>query len=220
MISQTERKKMLQIFPWLSKKIMIINNSHPWDFNSIESNNYDMHIGSSEDAFKSSLRLIYTGGGERRKNIDLLLRAITLLQPKFSKLELWVTGDRSAFMATASADLLSLVDARVTYLGSLSDIELRHAYQRADVVVYPSLYEGYGRVVADAIVMKKPIVTLRLAVFQEFFGNYPVYADNNADSFAEAVESAKKNGLNRNSPKLVSAEESYTQFKKVVDSLC
>ncbi len=51
------------------------------------------------------------------------------------------------------------LDGRVTFAGELSEEALDEEYDRADVFVLPSLFEGYGMVVAEALARGLPVVT-------------------------------------------------------------
>ncbi len=51
--------------------------------------------------------------------------------------------------------------ARVRWLGYVPDAELRCLYRQASVFVYPSLYEGFGSPVAEALACGTPVICSR-----------------------------------------------------------
>ena len=65
----------------------------------------------------------------------------------------------------------------VTWLGNVSDAELAALYRGARALVYPSLYEGFGIPVAEALACGCPIVTSRDSPMQEIAGADATYVD-------------------------------------------
>jgi glycosyltransferase involved in cell wall biosynthesis len=100
------------------------------------------------------LRLLFVGTINQRKGIKYLLEAIALL-PKH-RVELVVCGrvvdDLSLF-----AGLRDQVDIRP----SVSAEGLLEAYQTADVFVFPSLAEGFGHVLLEAMACGLPVISTR-----------------------------------------------------------
>jgi glycosyltransferase involved in cell wall biosynthesis len=85
---------------------------------------------------------------------------------------------------TAFQEALSaLPDAsRVHRLPGVVREELIALYQGADVFVFPSLYEGFGLPVVEAMLAGAPVVTTRSGSIPEVAGPYAVYADGASSS--------------------------------------
>ena len=62
------------------------------------------------------------------------------------------------------------LDSRVTLAGELAGEALDDAYDRADVFVLPTLYEGYGMVVAEALARGLPVVATRTGGIADLVG--------------------------------------------------
>jgi len=92
---------------------------------------------------------------EPRKNLRALIEALAALKPDFPKLKLVLFGrallnpEREKNFETLLENL-RLQDA-VVRLGVVSDAMLKQIYRRADVFVFPSLYEGFGLPVLEAL---------------------------------------------------------------------
>jgi glycosyltransferase involved in cell wall biosynthesis len=111
-------------------------------------------------ALPRTVRLVAVGSVVPRKGYDLLVRALAHL----SQLdwELVIAGDRDRSPATATgleAQIGSCrLSGRVRLVGSLDEGALGELYASADLVVMPSLYEGYGMVLGEALARGLPIV--------------------------------------------------------------
>lgn len=110
---------------------------------------------------RSGQTILYVGGNEERKNLEVLFDAYNLLLKRASHdiLSLSLTGspDRLSTPAAAAYSRLGTA-ARVTFLGPLSDAELADVYRAADVFVFPSLEEGFGFPPLEAQASGLPVV--------------------------------------------------------------
>lgn len=103
--------------------------------------------------------LLAVGSVIRRKGYDVLLDALaTLGDLPFS---LAIAGSLTLDPATAdaiAARIATFPNGRMRLLGALDRAELDAAFARADVFVHPSLFEGYGMVLAEALRRGLPVV--------------------------------------------------------------
>ncbi|MDQ1178234.1 starch synthase [Microbacterium sp. SORGH_AS 421] len=100
------------------------------------------------------LQVLFAGQVNQRKGIGYLLDAVRGFEPT---LELRVAGQAGDLVKRRAADL-----PHVTFLGALSRADLEREYRQADVLVLPSLAEGFALVVTEAMSTGLPcIVTNR-----------------------------------------------------------
>ncbi len=96
----------------------------------------------------SQIKLLYVGNHLKRKGFDLLEPIMKSLGDKF---HLYITtGLRSKNEAQCS---------NISALGKLSLKELILAYNKCDILLFPSRFEGFGLCVAEAMACGKPVVT-------------------------------------------------------------
>jgi len=98
-----------------------------------------------------STRFLFVGRFIERKGLDVLLDAFG----RVGGGELWLVGDgpqREIVEAAAARD------PRIRALGHLQGDPLEHAYQQADVLVVPSLYEPWGLVVHEGLAHGLPVI--------------------------------------------------------------
>ena len=111
--------------------------------------------------------VLYVGRFYRRKRVNLLLEAAAALRDAIPNLEIRIVGNGPCDAAwRALADRLKL-DSTVTWLGDVSRADLAAEYNRADIFCLPSVQEGFGIVLLEAMAAGKPIVAARAAAIPE-----------------------------------------------------
>lgn len=77
---------------------------------------------------------------------------------------------------------------RVTHLGYRSPLEIRALFQGCMSLVFPSLFEGYGMPVAEAIIAGKPVLCSNLTSLPEIAGDAAMTFDpKDVDAIGEAL---------------------------------
>jgi glycosyltransferase involved in cell wall biosynthesis len=108
--------------------------------------------------------VLMVGSIEPRKNQQAVLSAARLLWADGLDFELLIIGGGTAwFLAELDRDIRALQKQgrRVSLGRGVSDAALAAAYRDASVVVFPSLQEGYGLPVAEALATGTPVITTR-----------------------------------------------------------
>jgi len=121
-----------------------------------------------EDIEKEPGGLLYVGNSEdRNKGARYLLEALHLLKGKLDFHLTLVDRPRQALeLAPRLATELGLED-QVTFSGRVSREELVRLYNRSQLVVSPSLYEGFGLPAAEAMACGVPVVATTAGAFPE-----------------------------------------------------
>ncbi|RZK45177.1 MAG: glycosyltransferase [Hymenobacter sp.] len=98
------------------------------------------------------LKLLFVGGLSQRKGIADLFAVADALGPR---VELTVVGHKT----TADCPALDAALARHRWLPSLPHAEVLQLMQAHDVLVFPSLFEGFGLVITEAMSQGTPVIT-------------------------------------------------------------
>lgn len=146
--------------------------------------------------------VLAVGGVEARKNTLRLLQAFILLQQHRPDAQLVIAGGASLldhapyardFALLAQVSGLAVGPGRpIVLTGPLADADMPALYRLADVVAMPSLNEGFGLVVLEALASGVPVVASRIAPFTDYLEAGDVHwADpNRSASIADALRHA------------------------------
>ncbi len=135
--------------------------------------------------------ILYVGGIDWRKNISLLFKAFSGLLKKRPDYHLVMTGeienDPSYQNFLQSLKERSL-ESKVHTLGFVSRADLVKLYNHAAVFFYPSVYEGFGLPVLEAMACGAPVITTNRTSIPEVAGDAALSLDpDDPESFIEAL---------------------------------
>ena len=144
------------------------------------------------------LVLLCVGGVELRKNTTRVLQAFVQLRAQMPSLQLVIAGgasllDHSSYAREFHALLQSSGAAQdVLLTGPLLDADVPGLFRLADVVAMPSLSEGFGLVVLEALCSGVPVVVSQIAPFTEYLQRRDAHWTNPLDAscIASAIQRA------------------------------
>jgi alpha-1,3-rhamnosyl/mannosyltransferase len=123
--------------------------------------------------------LLYVGTIEPRKNLETLLDAWKQLRASLrGEFELLVAGP-VGWEAVATT---ARIRAEATYLGYVPEQDLPGLVAGAAAFVYPSLYEGFGFPVVQAMAAGTPVVTSNVSCLPEIVGDAALLVDPHSPS--------------------------------------
>jgi len=109
--------------------------------------------------------ILYVGRLEQRKGIVFLLQAFALLS-KQAKCKLIIAGDGDQAIYKRLAETLKVND-KVIFTGHTDEASLKCLYASCDVFVLPSLLEGFGLTLLEAMASAKPVVATNVGGIPE-----------------------------------------------------
>jgi glycosyltransferase involved in cell wall biosynthesis len=132
--------------------------------------------------------VLFVGRLYRRKRVDVLLRAAAKLHRPIPELEVRIVGGGPCAPQLQRLWHELKLERTVTWLGDVSRSALAAEYQRAAVFCLPSVQEGFGIVLLEAMAARKPIVAARAAAIPEVVPHAALVAPDDALALAEGIE--------------------------------
>jgi glycosyltransferase involved in cell wall biosynthesis len=135
--------------------------------------------------------VLVVGNVVPRKNVPVVARAVRLLRDRGVDMRLRIVGRVPPAGRQEADDIARLLGEHVELSGFLADDALAEAYRSADVLAYPSLYEGFGIPLVEAMTAGTPVVASDRTSLPEVVGDAGliVPADDPA-AWAEALAAA------------------------------
>jgi len=211
-VSNTERETIMESFPRYAKKIVSIHNG------------IDEIFLSSETILEKENYLLYVGSLNPRKNLQGVIEAFLQIAEGIPHKLVIVGVNTGAFKKTRTKD-----SDRIKFLGFVNQEYLVQLYRNAAVFVFPSLYEGFGLPLLEAMACGCPVITSNISSLPEVAGDSAIMIDPyDVNAMANAMynvltnESLRqemiKKGLQR--IKLFSWEKAAKETLKVFEEVC
>jgi glycosyltransferase involved in cell wall biosynthesis len=141
--------------------------------------------------------IVYVGKPTERRNLSSLIRAFARLKRDI-KLphKLLIAGadlpGTSPFRRVIAEER---VDSDVIVRGYVEHDEMPLVYNAADLLVYPSSYEGFGMPVLEAMACGTPVIALNNTAFPEFAGGIAhLLPDAKAETLADGIRAVLSDG--------------------------
>lgn len=170
---------------------------------------------------------LYIGGFDYRKNVERLIRSFYLFsQQSTEDIQLVIGGALGSEMALKLKQLISSLNLREKIIlpGFIADADLPVIYNTAEFFIFPSLYEGFGLPVLEAMACGTPVICSNTSSLPEVAGDAAILVNPyDEEEIAQTMkrvltdpdlrEKMKRKGLER--VKLFSWEQTAKETLKV-----
>jgi glycosyltransferase involved in cell wall biosynthesis len=184
-VSEQTKNDLIEFLDVPKEKIHVIYQT--CDENFFHDNEYTTNNNSPEKLLPDNY-ILYVGTIEQRKNLLALVRAIHELD-KTMQVTLVVVGKETSYSKEVVAYVERFgLERRVVFMKSVNNALMPLIYRKAKAFIYPSIYEGFGIPIIEALVSKVPVITTRGGCFPEAAGPGSVFVDpDNAEELADAI---------------------------------
>lgn len=180
-VSNHSKNRMIENFPASADRISTI-------YNGIDHQLFKVRPAKEIAAFRKKYKLknpfaLCVGIGKKHKNVDFVVRSLKNLWDGDLKLDLCIAGTGGKLPGYL-ADALNGFEYsdRIRILPFFENHELPLLYGAADVFIMPSLLEGFGFPLAEAMACGTPVISSSRSSLPEVGGDVPLYFDPEAES--------------------------------------
>jgi glycosyltransferase involved in cell wall biosynthesis len=187
-VSQRTKDDIVDAFNVSPESISVVHHGIRSTFRRISDKSQIARFRSSRGLERPYV--LFVGNIKPHKNVPRLLRAFSVVRGRYKDLELVFAGGSclgdKALMEQAKQ--LGIASA-IRDLLFIADDDLVCAYNAAEVVVLPSLYEGFGFPALEAMACGTPAIVSNAGSLAEVVGNAALVVDPlSSDSIAEAIQ--------------------------------
>lgn len=119
--------------------------------------------------------VLYSGGADARKNLNRLISVYSQLPKELVKeYQLVIAGkipEANIQALRLHAKSCGVPDGRLVFTGAISDTDLCHLYNLCHIYVFPSLHEGFGLPVLEAMSCGAPVIASNTSSLPEVVGD-------------------------------------------------
>lgn len=166
-ISENTKKEIIEEFGISEEKVKIVYPS----FDTIDSNQSFQMITKKFNI--PTKYILYVGNLEPRKNIDVLIKAFAALKKETDlDYHLVIAGQKGWLYESIFKTVEALGISRyITFTGYISTEDKSALYKNASLFLYPSLYEGFGIPILEAMSSGVPVICSNTSSMPEVVGD-------------------------------------------------
>jgi len=180
-VSNHSKERMMENFPASKSRISTI-------YNGIDHALFKVPATKDLIAFKKKYKLkrpfaLCVGIGKKHKNVDFVVRSLKTLWDGDLDLDFCIAGTSGKLPGYLAEALEGFEhSSRIRILPFFENSELPLLYGAADVFIMPSLLEGFGFPLAEAMACGTPVVSSNRSSLPEVGGEVPLYFDPEQES--------------------------------------
>lgn len=184
-VSEQTKQDIIDLTKTSEEKIHVVyptwNKEYEHECNYVLKEEYFNRYGLPRDF------VLYVGAISKRKNFMKLLEAMSLPENKDKHL-VAVSNGGDEYELAENYIYQKGLEGNVFFLKDLPWYELPIIYHMSQGLVYPSIYEGFGLPILEALRCGKPVITSNISSMPEVGGDACIFIDpTNAEEISAAI---------------------------------
>lgn len=190
-VSENSKQDILQYFKVNPDKIKVIYNGVGEEFRKKSKEEID-YLYEKYNIPRNKKILMYAGNLKPHKNIEKLLEAFSLLEDKENYVLLIVGKAFENYTVLDEKEKQLGIKDFIINTGSLTQEQIIDVYNLADLFIFPSLYEGFGLPIIEALACGTKVISSNTSSLPEVGGDVIEYFDpNNAREICEKIKASE-----------------------------
>lgn len=163
--------------------------------------------------------IVFIGNHKRNKNLRLLINAFNQVKHRIPH-KLYIIGASKGLRTTEDIHNFNIDANRVVVEERLPQNILLKKVQEADLIVCPSLYEGFGLVPLEAYAAGAKVLCSDIPVHKEIMGDCAIFfKSDNLDSCADGIIKALESKIGSNQEEVIKRFNWQASAKQSLDKL-
>jgi len=186
-VSNSTKNDLIKIYKIPSDKVAVIYNG----FNQYK----EIKASAFKEKNICSPYILYIGTLQPRKNLLNLIRAFYKFNQIYKDFNLIIAGKKGWLYKEIFEEVKNLgIEDKVFFTDYVTNHQLVFLYENAFCLVIPSLYEGFGLPILEAMHFSCPVITSFSSSLPEVGGNACLYFDpQNVNDITEKIIKLKNN---------------------------
>ena len=187
-ISRTTKRDLVELLEVPEKKVKVIYGGLDKGFLAPKSNKQEISRIKKKYGIKNKF-VLSTAGMDFRKNIEGIFHAFSSIESRLDLVIVCKLSPEETKRLTKIWDGLCIKGSRLILTDYIPDEDLIVLSDAAEVFVFPSLYEGFGLPVLEAMARGCPVVTSRISSLPEICESAAIYVDPyNPKDMAQTID--------------------------------
>ena len=181
-VSEFSKKDIIDFLKVSEKKITVIHNS-------FEALNPLSLSADSNKEYNENPILLFVGNNFAYKNIHTVIDAVKILRDKNVIVKFNIAGGKKEYTNFLETKIQEYkLENQIKILGKVNDEELQILYKTSDIYVFPSLLEGFGIPLLEAMNAGIPIISSNRTCLPEIAGDAAILINPTAENFALKIK--------------------------------
>lgn len=177
-VSEFSKSEIITYFPEVKDKIRVVYNGVDLDvFKPLLDENIKISIAKKYNL--PERYMLYLGTLEPRKNLERLIDSYYLLLKEFDNVPKLVLAGGKGWLYDSIFDKVSTLwlEDKIIFTGYVAEKDVAPLISGAEVFLFPSMYEGFGMPVIEAMACGVPVLTSNVSSLPEVAGDAAVLVD-------------------------------------------
>lgn len=177
-VSEFSKSEIITYFPEVKDKIRVVYNGVDLNvFKPLLDKN--IKIGIAKKYNLPERYMLYLGTLEPRKNLERLIDSYYLLLKEFNSVPKLVLAGGKGWLYNSIFNKVSTLglEDKIIFTGYIDEKDVAPLISGAEIFLFPSMYEGFGMPVIEAMACGVPVLTSNVSSLPEVAGDAAVLVD-------------------------------------------